>query len=614
MNSTRRPNLQLSLGHLPLVANPGGMTISDTTGVVSWPGPTVAGSPHTITIRATNGTGSDDESWLLTVTSSVTPPVITSISDDSLEEGTPYTGPTPVLSSGTQPVTWTLVANPGGMTISDTTGVVSWPGPTVAGSPHTITIRATNGTGSDDESWLLTVTSSVTPPVITSISDDSLEEGTPYTGPTPVLSSGTQPVTWTLEAGPSGMTINDTTGVVSWASPTIAGSPHTITIRATNSAGSKKATWLLTVSSSTFPEIALVPGSLTFIAATETDPPSQSFEIQNAGTGTLDWSATTVGGDWLSVSPLTGTAPSTLTVTVNSAGLAEGTYAGTITVAALSSSNASNSPQVLAVSLVVGAPVIGQNGIVNGASFRPATDLNGAVTPGAIVAIFGTDMASSTEVASEVPLPTKLGDTSVTFNGIAAPLFFVSPGQINAQVPFELVAGADSVTVQLTRGSETSELQSIALAAVSPGIFTLNAQGTGAGAILHAADFQPVTESNPALPGEFLLIFCTGLGPVLPEVPSGNVAPGTEPLARTVSLPLVNIGGIPAEVVYSGLAPGFVGLYQVNVEVPVGVSPPNTQPPPEGLSPPNGHDLEIINNGVPSNIVEVIVGASPPNG
>ena len=131
----------------------------------------------------------------------------------------------------------------------------------------------------------------------------------------------------------------------------------------------------------------------------------------------------------------------------------------------------------------------------------------------------------------------------------------------------------------MTRGRDTSEAEPIAIAAVSPGIFTLNEEGTGAGAILHAADFQPVTESNPAQPGELLLIFCTGLGPVLPEVPSGDVSPGTEPLARTVSLPMVNIGGIPAEVVYSGLAPGFVGLYQVNVEVPVALSPPGGQPP-----------------------------------
>ncbi len=130
------------------------------------------------------------------------------------------------------------------------------------------------------------------------------------------------------------------------------------------------------------------------------------------------------------------------------------------------------------------------------------------------------------------------------------------------------------------------------MAAVSPGIFTLNQQGSGDGAILHAEDFQPVSESAPARAGEFLLIFCTGLGPVQPEVASGDVAPSTEPLARTVTLPMVNIGGIAAAVTFSGLAPGFVGLYQVNVQVPAGV-PPGTQ------------DVEIIINGVSSKIVTV---------
>ena len=257
-------------------------------------------------------------------------------------------------------------------------------------------------------------------------------------------------------------------------------------------------------------------------------------------------------------------------------------------------------------------PILPPDSVVNGASFRAATEPKSFIAPGAIVTIFGTELASDTQVASEVPLPTMLGETSVTFNGIPAALFFVSGTQINAQVPFELVSGAGVVTVQVTRGGETSTAQPVAIAAVSPGIFTQNQQGTGAGAILHAADFEPVTESNPAQTGEFLLIFCTGLGPVLPEVPSGNVAPGTEPLARTVSPPLVNIGGIPAEVVYSGLAPGFVGLYQVNVEGPVGITPPTGQPP-EGAIPPVSHDLEIINIGVPSNMVEVPVGASPPN-
>ena len=221
-------------------------------------------------------------------------------------------------------------------------------------------------------------------------------------------------------------------------------------------------------------------------------------------------------------------------------------------------------------------PTLPANSVVNGASFRPATDPNGAIAPGAIVAIFGTDLASDTLVATEVPLPTTLGDTSVTFNDIPAPLFFVSSVQINAQVPFELMTGAGTVSVQVTRGTESTEAQPIAITAVSPGVFTLNQQGTGAGAILHADDFQPVSESAPPRPGEFLLIFCTGLGPVQPEVQSGQIAPSAEPLARTLSTPLVNIAGLPALVTFSGLAPGFVGLYQVNVQVPAGV-PAGTQ-------------------------------------
>ena len=242
-------------------------------------------------------------------------------------------------------------------------------------------------------------------------------------------------------------------------------------------------------------------------------------------------------------------------------------------------------------------PSLPPNSVVNVASFRPATDLNGAIAPGAMVAIFGTDLAGGTLLAGEVPLPTTLGDTSVTFDNIPAPLFFVSGTQINTQVPFELMTGTGMVSVQVKRGSETSAAQPIGIAAVSPGIFTLNQQGTGAGAILHAEDFQPVSDSAPAQPGEFLLIFCTGLGPVQPEVQSGQIAPSTAPLAETLNTPLVNIAGIPANVTFSGLAPGFVGLYQVNVQVPGGVSTGDAVP------------VVLTIGGVASNTVAIGIAA-----
>ncbi len=241
-------------------------------------------------------------------------------------------------------------------------------------------------------------------------------------------------------------------------------------------------------------------------------------------------------------------------------------------------------------------PTLPPDSVVNAASFRPATDPNGAIAPGANVAVFGTDLAFDTQVALSTPLANQLLDSCVTFTVgstiFPAPLFFVAGGQINAQVPFDLPPGTASV--QVRRGERISAAQSVKVAAVSPGIFSLNQQGTGAGAILHAENFQLVSESAPAQPGEFLIIFGTGLGAVQPSVASGQPAPGSPPLATTVSTPVVNIGGIPASVAFSGLAPGFIGLYQVNVQVPMGV-PSGTQP------------VQIIMNGVPSNTVTAAV-------
>jgi subtilisin family serine protease len=179
-----------------------------------------------VQIKAENSAGSDIETWSLTVTAAATAPQIADIPDQTIQEGTPYTGPTPV-ASGTAPITWSLVTGPNGMTI-DASGVVSWPNPTV---------------------WALAVNVPSPLPEIGAIPDETIQEGTPYTGPTPVV-SGTQPITWSLETPPDGMTIDSATGVVSWDTPTSDGSPHTITIRATNSAGSDDEVWTLTVTAS----------------------------------------------------------------------------------------------------------------------------------------------------------------------------------------------------------------------------------------------------------------------------------------------------------------------------------------------------------------------------
>ncbi len=173
-------------------------------------------------------------------------PLITAIEDHAVSDGTPYER-TPELIQGTAPVTWSLAAGPAGMTIDPGTGVVRWGNPSSQGSPHTVTIRASNAAGSDDESWLLTVNTVAVAPVIADIPDASHTAGSAYTGPQPALTAGTTPVTWSLVSGPAGMTISSLGGRVNWAIPTTAGSPHTITIRASNAAGSDDETWQLTV-------------------------------------------------------------------------------------------------------------------------------------------------------------------------------------------------------------------------------------------------------------------------------------------------------------------------------------------------------------------------------
>jgi uncharacterized protein (TIGR03437 family) len=154
--------------------------------------------------------------------------------------------------------------------------------------------------------------------------------------------------------------------------------------------------------------------------------------------------------------------------------------------------------------------------------------------------------------------------------GFAAPLVFVSAGQINCQVPYEL-AGQASTTVVVQAGSASSLPATMALAASAPGIFTATLNGRTQGAILNK-DSVLNTPANPAKVGEVVQIFATGPGALANTPKSGEGAPGS-PLATTLTNPVVLIGGKPAEVVFSGLTPGLVGLWQINAVIPADVAP-----------------------------------------
>ncbi len=219
-----------------------------------------------------------------------------------------------------------------------------------------------------------------------------------------------------------------------------------------------------------------------------------------------------------------------------------------------------------------GSPAVNPGGAVNGASFAPGA----ALAPGSITAVFGTNLASATEYAGAVPLPTSLGGANMICDGIQpVPKFFASAFQINIQMPWEL-AGHTSGILTDTVGGMTSSSQTFALAPFAPGIFAANAQGFGQGAILIAntpflaAPSGAFPGSRPAVRGtDFLEIYWTGGGAVSPPVATGAAA-SASPLTATTTTPSVTIGGVSAPVLFSGLAPGYVGLYVATLKVPTG--------------------------------------------
>ena len=210
-------------------------------------------------------------------------------------------------------------------------------------------------------------------------------------------------------------------------------------------------------------------------------------------------------------------------------------------------------------------PVIFSDGIINAASLVPAPDNKAA--PGALISIFGTNLATTTADATAAPLPRDLGGTSVIIANIAAPLLLVSPTQINAQVPFEIQPGT-AVNVVVVVNGRSSAPEPLELAAGAPGIFTVSGSGSGPARILHA-NGTPVSSTSPALPGEELTIFSTGLGATLSTGSLSAVKTGEAGNGQlTVLTPTVTIGGKDARVISSVAASGLVGQYLVKVVVP----------------------------------------------
>jgi adhesin/invasin len=205
------------------------------------------------------------------------------------------------------------------------------------------------------------------------------------------------------------------------------------------------------------------------------------------------------------------------------------------------------------------APVLNSGGTLN--VFNPL--LGGPVGQGAILQIYGSNLASSTQQATSLPLPATLGTTSVSIGGYPAPLFYASPGQINAQLPGELIAGL-SYPVIVNNSGALSFANWIQVAAATPGIACFPSGEI----IAQHPDYSLVSDAAPARPGEYIVIYLSGMGLTNNTIADGAATPAS-PFSLPLSPPSLTLNGTGIPIYFSGLTPGDAGLFQMNFQVPL---------------------------------------------
>jgi uncharacterized protein (TIGR03437 family) len=211
-------------------------------------------------------------------------------------------------------------------------------------------------------------------------------------------------------------------------------------------------------------------------------------------------------------------------------------------------------------------PQITARGVVNAASYLP-----GAVAGGEIVTFFGSVIGSETPALLRLNaagrVATTLGDTRIFFDGVPAPLIYVSANQSSAVVPYAVV-GKKTTQLRVEYKGVRSSTVDLDVAPAAPGMFTANMTGEGQALMLNE-DGSLNSSSNPADKGRIVVFYATGEGQTKPAGVDGKPGPGQEPFPRPLLPVSVRIGGVEAQVLYAGGAPGYLaGFLQVNVRVP----------------------------------------------
>jgi uncharacterized protein (TIGR03437 family) len=367
--------------------------------------------------------------------------------------------------------------------------------------------------------------------------------------------SGTTPANLGISVNPAGLGAGAYSGNLTISSTGASNSPQSILIT-------------LTVTSTA--AISISPSLLQYAYQSGSNLP-QAQTVAVSATSAAAFTAAASGGSWLTVNPTSGTTPAILSVSVSPAGLNPGTYNGTITVTG--TSGAQGMP-VVNVTLTVTAslpPLSTINGVTNAASYAI-----GAVSPGELVTIFGTNIgpataASATTDPSTGKLATTIGGVQVLFNGTAAPMIYASSTQVSAVVPYEM-ASVVSPSVWIKYAGQVSNAFQLTTSTTAPGLFTQNASGSGPGAILNQ-DNSVNGPGNRAAKGSIVQVYLTGEGQTSPPSVTGAITAVSLPPPQVTPAPLLAVGvtinGQPASYVYAGEAPGLVaGMMQLNVQIP----------------------------------------------
>jgi len=331
------------------------------------------------------------------------------------------------------------------------------------------------------------------------------------------------------------------------------------------------------------------PTSIAFRIAQSANKQTAFVSTTNGGQGTLSVSgvtASTSSGTWLSAQSASGG----ISITADPSGLSPGAYQGTVSIA----SNAANSTVKVPVQLIVVAqtpPIAAAGGVVNNGTFGGGE----ALAQGDIAAVFGDQFTyGDPQQATNLPLPTSLGGTQVLVNGQPAPLYYVSPSQINFEIPID--ATTNDATVQVVRNGQAGNSAYLNIQGSEPRFIAF-----GANAVMTTPDgVLTGIPTHPVKTDDVVVIYTIGLGPTSPVVSSGTASPSS-PLAVIPGTTQVCFGVVspfsqPTCVTpqFVGLSPGFAGLYQVNVAIPQGLA--------SGTVP-----FSFNVNGVNSNVVQLAV-------